>query len=413
MRTRRCRTPKARPSPQPYVVAASAEALALNDTNECWKWAQEPDIEAAVLSLLAREDDRSHESIPSACGLRRAQRLARGGYVNVRVEAGDGSARFAAAAPFDAILVSAAARLRSSAAYGAVGGRRPPCDPGRGFESPASYENHEDAPALHRAELFSPADSFRSSANSAGADFIAKPTRSRTPKPDAPGNLHRDTGVQRGQPPWPRRLSPRIREYFEDSPGGVCVGDEILVVDDGSTDDTARIAQEWARELPQMRLVSNGTNRGKGYSVKHGMQEARGRIAIFTDADLSSPIEESERLLNALAAGNDIAIGSRALDRSLIFGRQSKFREVAGMIFNAWVRVFTGLAVSGHPVRGFKAVRAGTLHRDLRSTANRALRIRGPSCCFWPSVTDFAPRKSPFAGLTIRARKSTCFAIAC
>jgi len=145
----------------------------------------------------------------------------------------------------------------------------------------------------------------------------------------------------------------RIRDYFERYPGGVA-SIEILVVDDGSTDETPKIAQEWARDLPQVRLISNGTNRGQGYSVKHGMQEARGRVAIFTDADLSSPIEESEKLLNAIAAGNDIAIGSRALDRSLIFGRQSKFREVAGMIFNAWVRIFTGLPFEDTQC-GFKA----------------------------------------------------------
>jgi dolichyl-phosphate beta-glucosyltransferase len=145
----------------------------------------------------------------------------------------------------------------------------------------------------------------------------------------------------------------RIREYFESLPNGL-TAIEILVVDDGSTDDTAKIAQDWARELPSFRLISNGENRGKGYSVKHGMLEARGRVAIFTDADLSSPIEESEKLLNAIAAGNDIAIGSRALDRSLIFGRQSRFREVAGMIFNAWVRIFTGLPFQDTQC-GFKA----------------------------------------------------------
>jgi dolichyl-phosphate beta-glucosyltransferase len=145
----------------------------------------------------------------------------------------------------------------------------------------------------------------------------------------------------------------RIREYFESRRGSLA-SIEMLVVDDGSTDDTARIAREWARELPSLRLISNAENRGKGYSVKRGMLEAQGRIAIFTDADLSSPIEESEKLLDAIAAGNDIAIGSRALDRSLIFGRQSRFRETAGVIFNTWVRILTGLPFQDTQC-GFKA----------------------------------------------------------
>ena len=145
----------------------------------------------------------------------------------------------------------------------------------------------------------------------------------------------------------------RIREYYESRPGGL-TSIEILVLDDGSIDDTAQIAQDWARDLPAVRLVSNGENRGKGYSVRRGMLEARGRIAIFTDADLSSPIEESEKLLTAIGEGNDIAIGSRAVDRSLIFGRQSPVREIAGMIFNTWVRVFTGLPFKDTQC-GFKA----------------------------------------------------------
>jgi len=118
---------------------------------------------------------------------------------------------------------------------------------------------------------------------------------------------------------------------------------EIIVVDDGSRDATAQIAQEWARQLPSLRLVSNAQNRGKGYSVRHGMLEARGRVALFTDADLSAPIEEADKLLAALRAGNDVAIGSRALDRSLISTHQSKLRELAGIIFNGFVRLFTGL----------------------------------------------------------------------
>jgi len=129
---------------------------------------------------------------------------------------------------------------------------------------------------------------------------------------------------------------------------------EILIVDDGSTDGTARIAQDWMRVMPSVRLISNDRNRGKGYSVRRGMLEARGRVALFTDADLSSPIEELQKLLAALEAGNDVAIGSRALDRSLISVHQSVFREMAGILYNALVRLLTGLPF--HDTQcGFKA----------------------------------------------------------
>src|SRR5271154_2077051 len=159
------------------------------------------------------------------------------------------------------------------------------------------------------------------------------------------------------------RTLARICEYFAGRrvPPGIAPSIsmeqlEILIVDDGSKDGTARIAEEWAREMPSLRLVSNGENRGKGYSVRHGMLEARGRIALFTDADLSSPIEEIEKLLAALAAGNDIAIGSRALDRPLISVHQSRHRELAGMVFNGLVRVITGLPFSDTQC-GFKIFR--------------------------------------------------------
>ena len=142
----------------------------------------------------------------------------------------------------------------------------------------------------------------------------------------------------------------RIREYFAGRRVPPAVAPEIgldqleiLIVDDGSKDGTARIAEEWAREMPCVRLVSNRENRGKGYSVRHGMLEARGRLALFTDADLSSPIQEIEKLLAAIAAGYDIAIGSRALDRSLISIHQARHRELAGIVFNGLMRVITGL----------------------------------------------------------------------
>ena len=150
----------------------------------------------------------------------------------------------------------------------------------------------------------------------------------------------------------PRGLA-KIRDYLASgafAPGKV----EIIVVDDGSKDRTAAIAEEWSREMPALRLVPNGENRGKGYSVRHGMMEARGRVALFTDADLSAPIEEADKLLAALDQGNDVAIGSRAVNRALIFGHQSRLRELAGMIFNGFVRLFTGLHFQDTQC-GFKA----------------------------------------------------------
>lgn len=131
-------------------------------------------------------------------------------------------------------------------------------------------------------------------------------------------------------------------------------GTEIIIVNDGSTDATAAIARHWMKKMPSIRLIENPGNRGKGYSVRHGVLEAKGVVALFTDADLSSPIEESQKLLAAIRAGNDVAIGSRAIDRSLIDVHQSRFREIAGIIFNGFVRILTGLPF--HDTQcGFKA----------------------------------------------------------
>lgn len=149
------------------------------------------------------------------------------------------------------------------------------------------------------------------------------------------------------------RTLARIRDYIANGPIAADAV-EIIVVDDGSGDATADIARRWMAEMPCVRLLQNTSNRGKGYSVRRGMLEARGTVALFTDADLSAPIEESRQLLAAIEAGNDVAIGSRAVDRSLIFVHQSRFREIAGIIFNAFVKLFT--SVPFHDTQcGFKA----------------------------------------------------------
>jgi glycosyltransferase involved in cell wall biosynthesis len=143
----------------------------------------------------------------------------------------------------------------------------------------------------------------------------------------------------------------RIAGYLQSYRGTA----EVLVVDDGSKDRTAAVAESYRGKIPSLRVVSNGVNRGKGYSVRRGMQAARGRIALFTDADLSAPIEEAGKLIAALE-NNDVAIGSRAMDRSLITVHESPFREFAGIIFNKIVRIILWLPFVDTQC-GFKAFR--------------------------------------------------------
>ena len=132
---------------------------------------------------------------------------------------------------------------------------------------------------------------------------------------------------------------------------------EVIVVDDGSSDRTREIVAALQERHPSLRLVPNGQNRGKGYSVRHGMLEARGEIILFSDADLSTPIEEADKLLTSMREGGyDIAIGSRAVDRSLIEVHQSAGREQAGILFNQLVRWIVGIEFSDTQC-GFKAFR--------------------------------------------------------
>jgi dolichyl-phosphate beta-glucosyltransferase len=131
---------------------------------------------------------------------------------------------------------------------------------------------------------------------------------------------------------------------------------EILVVNDGSSDDTAQIVREYGKLHPQVLLVENPGNRGKGYSVRNGMLHARGDICLFTDADLSSPMTEAQKLFDAIGRGADIAIGSRWLRAEMQTERQPLYRQVFGRIFNLALRLILGLRFADTQC-GFKAFR--------------------------------------------------------
>ncbi len=154
-----------------------------------------------------------------------------------------------------------------------------------------------------------------------------------------------------------------IHAYLVAGPWTNC---EVLVVDDGSTDATARVVAECAARLDEIRLLSNPGNRGKGYSVRHGMLEARGEWVLFTDADLSAPIEELDVLLEtARARDAAVVIGSRALNRRLIRVHQSWFRETAGRLFNLLMRAATGLRFADTQC-GFKLFERRAAHEVFR-----------------------------------------------
>jgi glycosyltransferase involved in cell wall biosynthesis len=160
-----------------------------------------------------------------------------------------------------------------------------------------------------------------------------------------------------------------VENYFRGHP---CAFYEILVVDDGSNDKTASIAEDFAKSNANIRVLRNPGNRGKGYSVRHGMLKASGHWRLFSDADLSTPMEELDKLWHAVERdGADIAIGSRALDRSLIGIHQPGFRETAGRVFNVAMRMTIGLPI-GDTQCGFKLFR-GDLVKEIftRQTIER------------------------------------------
>jgi glycosyltransferase involved in cell wall biosynthesis len=159
-----------------------------------------------------------------------------------------------------------------------------------------------------------------------------------------------------------RRLGPtleRVSEFLASKP----FESEMIVSDDGSTDSTPEVVREAAARIQNLRLSRHEPNRGKGFTVRRGVLEARGTYVLFSDADLSSPIEELDKLLEALErTGADAAVGSRALQRELIGVHQPWVRETAGRFYNLLVRLFTGLKI--HDTQcGFKLFRRRTTRR--------------------------------------------------
>ena len=136
-------------------------------------------------------------------------------------------------------------------------------------------------------------------------------------------------------------------------------GGELIVVDDGSTDDTAAVAERSLADASGVsaRLIRLEENRGKGYAVRKGLLVARANIVLFSDADLSTPITETSKLIEPIEAGEcDLTFGSRALDRRLIGVHQPWRREQGGRVFNLIVRLATGLPFWDTQC-GFKAFR--------------------------------------------------------
>jgi glycosyltransferase involved in cell wall biosynthesis len=149
----------------------------------------------------------------------------------------------------------------------------------------------------------------------------------------------------------------RVRKFLEERGEAA----EVLVVDDGSRDETPRVVEaEMTRYRASgldLRLLGDGANHGKGAAVRTGMLAARGHVVLFSDADLSAPIEEAPKLVDPILAGSaDIAIGSRGLDKSLIGVHQSAGREYAGRFFNLLMRTVTGMPFKDTQC-GFKAFR--------------------------------------------------------
>jgi len=166
------------------------------------------------------------------------------------------------------------------------------------------------------------------------------------------------------------RLTPTLRDYVAYC-GASGRAAELIVVDDGSLDATSVVVETFAAEHPQVRLIRLAENRGKGYAVRSGVVNARGKLVLFADADGATPLAEIERLEAALHQGADLAIGSRALHGAGVRVEARFYRRLIGRIFHRLVETLTVRGV--HDTQcGFKLFR-GPVAQDLFSR----MRMRG------------------------------------
>jgi dolichyl-phosphate beta-glucosyltransferase len=159
---------------------------------------------------------------------------------------------------------------------------------------------------------------------------------------------------------------------------------EIITVDDGSIDETAKTVEELSKELGNIKLIKN-EHRGKGYSVKTGVLAASKDIVLFSDADLSTPIEELEGFIKYLDEGYDVVIGSRALKESNLIKKQGFLRRTMGKVFNLFIRMFLFGGINDTQC-GFKAFK-GSVAKELFSLQ----RLDG--FCFDAEILYIARRK--------------------
>ena len=188
----------------------------------------------------------------------------------------------------------------------------------------------------------------------------------------------------------------RIRAYLE---GRGCAF-EILVIDDGSSDGTGEAAEAILAPLGEHgRVLRNPQNLGKGASVRRGMLAARGARVLFSDADLSTPIEEIEKLERALDEGARVAVGSRAVDPRLVEERQPWLRDLMGRLFNLVVQTFG--------VRGIRDTQCGFKLFDAHVVAAIFGRTRIDRFGFDVEVLALAQRLGlPIAEVGVRWRNS-------